>query len=59
MARRKEESILPVPKTGPSMTLRMRSKEQIEQIQRAAAKANLSTNTWAVEVLARASEAQK
>lgn len=58
MAKPKSEEIAPVSKHGPSMTLRLRTKDQIKAIKKAAAKAGLSVNTWCCEVLARASEAQ-
>lgn len=47
----------PAPKDGPSLTLRARNVTQIERIKRAASKAGISMNTWAVEVLDRAAQA--
>jgi predicted HicB family RNase H-like nuclease len=44
----------PVPKNSPNLTLRMRSKTQIERVKAAAKKLGLSMNTYAVEVLERA-----
>jgi predicted HicB family RNase H-like nuclease len=49
--------ILPVPKDGPNLTLRARNQSQIDRIKRAAGKAELSMNTWAIEVLDRAAQA--
>lgn len=46
------------PKDGPSITIRLRTEDEHKRIVRAAKNANLSQNTWIVEVLSRASEAQ-
>lgn len=48
----------PAPKSGPNMTIRMRSQEHIEQVRKAAEKSTLSMNTWIVEVLERAAASQ-
>jgi len=48
----------PAPKTGPGLNLRARSEAQIDKIKAAAKKAGMSMNTWVVEVLDRAAEAQ-
>lgn len=49
--------IAPVPKTGPNLTLRARSLDQIEKFKKAAEGVSLSLNTWAIEVLSRAAAA--
>jgi len=50
--------VTPAPKNGPNLTLRMRSKATIGRVHKAAKRAGVSMNTWAIEVLERASEAQ-
>jgi predicted HicB family RNase H-like nuclease len=49
--------VQPAPKNGPNLTLRMRSDAQIKRVKAAAGKAGMSMNTWACEVLDRASAA--
>lgn len=48
----------PVPKGGPTITQRMRDREQIEKVKAAAKRAGMSMNTWVAEVLEKAAEAQ-
>jgi hypothetical protein len=50
--------VKPAPKDGPNLTLRMRDATSIARIKQAAIKAGMSMNTWAVEVLGQAAEAQ-
>jgi predicted HicB family RNase H-like nuclease len=55
-AGKKGNGIAPAPKHGPNLTLRMRNQAQIDRIKQAAARVpGMSMNTWAVEVLDRAS----
>lgn len=49
--------VAPAPKDGPAVTLRMRSEAQINRIKAAAARAEMSMNTWVCEVLDRAAAA--
>lgn len=51
------ETIQPSPKRGPVLTVRLRDKETLKAIKKAAKESGLSTNTWASEVLSRASRA--
>jgi len=53
----KEEVITPSPKNGPVLTIRLRSKQDLKQVKKAAEDSGLSLNTWATEVLSRASRA--
>lgn len=52
------QDVKPAPKDGPNLTIRMRSNAAIDRVKKAASKTGLSMNTWAVEVLERAAEAQ-
>lgn len=51
---RKLDGIKAAPKDGPSLSLRMRSRDAIRGVRQAAVKAGMSMNTWANEVLERA-----
>ena len=50
--------IKPSPKRGPGLNLRARSKAQIQRLHKAAASMELSMNTYVMEVLDRAMDAQ-
>jgi len=54
---REVPEVAPAPKDGPAVTLRMRSEAQINRIKAAAARAEMSMNTWVCEVLDRAAAA--